>query len=184
MEALKKSEYDIQAETFVKETNLNIKKIYTGHRFYFPGDKERRACFTIIVIRGNKSITFDYGNSIFKSYMIKNWDNEKVISRKAYRPLNQRDLALKEVNEDLKRLGPGRYKLLTESETAPSDYTILATMAMESQCPDTFEDFCSDYGYDLDSITARDIFLKSLKIASDIKRLFNDEELDLLREIS
>lgn len=180
MKTIEKTEYDIQAETFIKETNLTIKKIYTGHRFYFAGDKERRACFTIVIIRGNKSITFDFGNSIFDSYQIKNWD---VKNNKIYRPLEQRDFTLKAVNEDLRRLSPGHYEILRESETAPSDYTILATMSNESQCPDTFEDFCSEYGCDLDSITARDNFLKILKVSSDIKRLFNDEELDLLREI-
>jgi hypothetical protein len=75
-----KSEYDIQAEKFVKLTGITIDKVYTGHRKHFYGDKENRSCWNIVVTApGRKSFSYDFGQSIKDSYKtIRNWGPKEI----------------------------------------------------------------------------------------------------------
>ena len=68
-------------------------------------------------------------------------------------------------------------------EKDPRPYDVLACISSDANCPETFEKFCSDYGYDTDSRKAEAEF-KSLKaFAIKLRRFFTQEELDKLQEI-
>ena len=43
-----KSEYEIQADNFLKETKTTFNARYLKHGAYFPGDKNTRDIFSII----------------------------------------------------------------------------------------------------------------------------------------
>jgi hypothetical protein len=182
MKTKQKSEYDLQAEKFVKDTNIEIVKTYTGHRFYFDGDKERRACFHITVKRGNQSFSYDFGQSIMESYLV---ETEFGFTHRKPRPINQSDLRLKAVNQLLRgeKSCDSRIRLY-ENKVPPSDYSLLSCMSMDSYQSDSFEDWCDNFGYDTDSRKALDTFLKCQKISSDINRFFTDTELEQLQEIN
>lgn len=74
--------------------------------------------------------------------------------------------------------------LLDQSDTAlqPSAYDLLACLTKYD--PGTFENFCSDYGYDPDSRKAEKIYHSVVKEWNDISSLFNEKELSLLSEIN
>ncbi len=59
-----KSEYDIKAEKFLKETETEFKAVFLRNDFYFDGDEETRDIFKITLKRGNKKYTFKFGQSI------------------------------------------------------------------------------------------------------------------------
>ena len=64
----------------------------------------------------------------------------------------------------------------------PSNYTILACVGAESFCPLTFEDFCMEYCYELDSIKDKKTFKAFRKITKKIQSFFSDEELEYLQQ--
>lgn len=66
----------------------------------------------------------------------------------------------------------------TQKGDRPTDYDVLVTVKNESHCPETFEDFCSEFGYDSDSIKAKKIFQKLRKMSEKILSMFTAEELE------
>lgn len=60
-------------------------------------------------------------------------------------------------------------------------YNILACLTKYD--PGTFENFCSDYGYDVDSRAAEKIYNKVLEEWAGVQKLWTDEEIELLQEI-
>ena len=63
----------------------------------------------------------------------------------------------------------------------PTSYDLLA--CIEKSDPGTLEDFCSEFGYDIDSKRAEQIYLSVCKEYQKIRKFFTDAELEALREI-
>lgn len=64
----------------------------------------------------------------------------------------------------------------------PSVYDVLACL---QKCdPGTFENFCSDYGYDDDSRTAIRVYLAVQNEYTQLARLFTPEQMEELVEIN
>jgi hypothetical protein len=64
----------------------------------------------------------------------------------------------------------------------PSAYSILA--CVEKNDPGTFENFCSECGYDTDSKKAETTYKAVLKQWTALSRLYTEDELVSLREIN
>lgn len=64
----------------------------------------------------------------------------------------------------------------------PSFYSILTCIG--DSYPDTFKDFCSDFGYDNDSIRAEQTYEDCLEQYEEIERLYDQEELKMLQSIA
>lgn len=100
------------------------------------------------------------------------------------RPVNHFIVTLKQgkkrVSFDFFDSIANREKGITELDA----YSVLSCCSSEIHCPETFEEFCSEFGYDEDSRKAEKTF-KSLKKFSDkLKKFFDTEEMrDNLSEI-
>jgi len=70
----------------------------------------------------------------------------------------------------------------TQKNTKPTAYDVLA--CLQYSTPETFKDFCDDYGYDMDSIKALKTFKACKSQTDQLKSLFNNEEIELLQEIN
>ncbi len=57
-------EYDKQAEQFLNETETTFKVKFLKNGLYFQDDKEPRDIYKITLKRGDKKITFKFGQSI------------------------------------------------------------------------------------------------------------------------
>ena len=68
-----------------------------------------------------------------------------------------------------------------KAEAKPTEYSILA--CMEKYGYDSFSDFCSEFGYSTDSISAREIFLACGEEYAGLRRIFTEEQMEQLREI-
>jgi hypothetical protein len=66
---------------------------------------------------------------------------------------------------------------------APTPYSVLACVSTEIDCPETFSEFCSEYGYDTDSKKAEALFHRCNEFAWKLRRFFTDEEKEELQEI-
>ena len=69
----------------------------------------------------------------------------------------------------------------TRKNIKPTCYDILACVTKYD--PGIFEDFCSAYGYDSDSISAFKTYVEVQKEYKGISRLFTEEQMEQLREI-
>jgi len=69
-------------------------------------------------------------------------------------------------------------------DARPTAYDVLACISSVATCPDTFRDFCADYGYDNDSLTALRTFKRCRAFAKRMRAFFTDQELEQLAEIN
>lgn len=68
-----------------------------------------------------------------------------------------------------------------KANAVPTEYDILA--AVEKYSYDSFSDFCSECGYSTDSISARETFLACGEEYAGLRRIFTEEQMEMLREI-
>jgi hypothetical protein len=66
-------------------------------------------------------------------------------------------------------------------ELKPSAYSVLACLSVDYS--DDFADFCSMYGYDTDSITAKKTYEAVIEQDRQLRRMFTLEELDMLQQV-
>lgn len=64
----------------------------------------------------------------------------------------------------------------------PTAYDIFATLTKYD--PDTFEDFCANYGYDSDSRSAEKTYKAVCKEYAALCRLYTEDQLEEMREIN
>lgn len=69
-----------------------------------------------------------------------------------------------------------------KTEARPNAYDILA--AVEKSDPGTFDDFCSEFGYNTDSRAAVRTYFAAQKEYADLARIFTAEQLEMLAEIN
>jgi hypothetical protein len=65
----------------------------------------------------------------------------------------------------------------------PSDYDVLACISSDAYTPETFADFCAEYGYEKDSIKALQQYRRCLNFSRMLKAFFTEKELNELSEI-
>lgn len=62
-----KTEYERQAETFMKKTHTRIKVDYEKYDYHFYGDDRRRNIYKVIIKRNGKQMTIHFGQSLIKT---------------------------------------------------------------------------------------------------------------------
>lgn len=62
-------------------------------------------------------------------------------------------------------------------------YDVLACISGEAYTPDTFADFCAEYGYEPDSIRALQTFRRCSAFAKRLRAFFTAAELEQLQDI-
>lgn len=152
------NEYIKQATDFLQKTHAKMKIRYVGLAVNKEWkEKDERCLYEITLTSPRGSMTFDFWDSI---------QNTKI-----------RTTPFDEYNVQANK------KLAAKKKTAvPSVYDVLACL---TKCdPGTFEDFCSDYGYDEDSRTAERIYFAVQKEYTQLARLFTPDEMDELAEIN
>ena len=167
-----KSEYDIQAEAFAINHNTTMAALYLGH---FPrfGEYATSQWQITLTRQGCKPFVFTFSQSINESWAFKK--------------------GFKRVENGLPSgLSPKGFvsigKVFTwgdcqvrPTKHAPSLYDVLACLTKSN--PSHFEEFCEEYDYSDDLISARDTWQAVVKEWREVERLFGDC-LDELQEIN
>lgn len=73
------------------------------------------------------------------------------------------------------------YAVSLKANAIPSEYDILA--AVEKYSYDSFSDFCAEFGYSTDSISARETFLACGEEYAGLRRIFTEEQMEKMRKI-
>jgi hypothetical protein len=122
-----------------------------GKTLYFADDKEERLTLQIYIIREKAEISFRFGLSLN--------DTEAFFGA----PGKPSEIAKK--RQEVKN------KLL---------YSLLSCIGSDYYIPDTFEEFCDEFGYDTDSRKAEKIFKGALEQSKMLHTIFKEEEIDCL----
>lgn len=151
-------EYIKQATDFLQKTYSKMKIEYVGLAVNKEWkEKEKRCLYEITLTSPRGSMTFDFWDSIRNTRI-------RTMPFDAYNVQANKELAAK------------------KKAAVPSVYDVLACL---QKCdPGTFENFCSDYGYDEDSRTAMRVYLAVQNEYTQLTRLFTPEQMEELAEIN
>jgi len=155
------NEYDLQAETFLKETGTIFTARLIGTYDHF-GDGVERDVYEVTLRNPKGSYTFKFGDSI-----------DRTMKRLGtYKPHFFRGSVY-----DLQRI-QRHEKAKHKSIKA---YDVLSCVTKYD--PGSFEDFCWDLGYDPDSIKVLKTYLAVQEEYHNVAKLFTEDEMEKLEEI-
>jgi hypothetical protein len=143
-------------------TKIDVQIRFTGVRKYWLDDTDYRQTVAVKIIRNNKTIEFDYGMSLKDTWALTS---------------DARALTLKERNQ-----APQVFifnKLIKEVK-AGLLYDILASVASDYFIGTTFEDFCSEFGYDSDSRKDEATYHNCLVQSAKLKTIFSADDIECL----
>lgn len=167
------NEYVKQAKDFLNKANAKCEIVYGGisrNETWKETAKRNWYDVTITTPRGKMSYVFwdSINNTEISQMTLEEYVEKKLKRRYLDFPYNER----KKAERKLKML---------KAEAVPSEYDVLA--CLEKYDVGTFEDFCSEFGYDEDSRTAERIYIAVIKEYKDLTRIFTEEQMEELSEI-
>lgn len=178
------SEYEEQAEKFLEDTRTEFKAEFLKHGKHFEGDEEEeRDIYLISLKRGGREYKFEFGQSIAESgFKLMNPNTGEVkylwFDKLTYnQDRNEKKLRMDIVNK-IGNLGCFYIKFGSK----PTAYGVLACLTTSD--PETFADFCDNFGYDTDSIKADKVYRGVVEEWNNVKMLFSDSEIEELGEIN
>jgi len=174
--------YNQQATDFLTSTGTLLTVNFLRQGKYFADDKDERDIYQCELKRGNRSYKFEFGQSIANSGFYYQYK-----SNKRQFPLDRKYL-LKENRSKLLfhiKMNDGVFTPSLDTihyPTAPDAYSILACLT-KYDCG-TFEDFCSEFGYDTDSKKAEKTYNAVKDEYMNVCALFTDAEIEQLQGIN
>jgi len=169
---IEQSEYDKAAELVAKELGIEMITKFLKNDYHFADDKDTRDIYKVTLKRGNRKYSFELGQSIMKSQYYQDKNTGRTYTLNGGNRTGGHKVTNPQYIEN--------YCVLIKGEE-PTLYDVLACLT--TQDPETFEDFCSSYGYDTDSRSAKKIYKAVVKEYDNMCKLFNDKELEVLNEI-
>lgn len=174
--------YEKQAQDFLDKTQTTFKAEYIKTDFHFDGDQEKRDIYKITLQRGNRKMVFNFGASLNDSGFYFTQGVKKIeIDRKFLKE----NLSENKLKSRLEWLIPGtRFQTCDKIHypKAPTPYDILA--CLQKYEVGSFENFCDEFGYNVDSKKAEKTYNAVLKEWQEVQKLWSDEEIALLQEIN
>ena len=175
-----KTNYEKQATDFLEKTGCKMTITYKENRKYFPNDKETRDVYEIEIVRGSRVWKFEFGNSIADSEFV------AVCGKSRYKiPSEMRTKSNQEITLYVK------WNLQSDFGTVkadhikrpvpPSEYDVLSCLTKYD--PESFENFCSEFGYDTDSKKADKVYSGVKEEWLNVCRMWSDSEIEELCEI-
>lgn len=167
------NEHTKQAEKILKDAGATMEIILQGRAINTAWkEKQLRNLYAVTITTPRGSYTFDFWDSV-RNTEITQMDAEQY-ARKHYK------MHLYDMNHYEQTQARAKLAKL-QKEARPDCYDVLACLTKYD--PGTFEDFCSEYGYDEDSRTAERIYIAVQNEFANLKRIFDPEQLEAMREI-
>ncbi len=176
------TDYQQQAIDFLNKVEAKIEMNYLKSGKHFDDDKENRDIYGVTITnkRGRK-YTFNFGQSYSNSGFYYTKGRTKYLLPDKLLNKNKSELGrFIKSNIDWEYLNNGKSDII-HYPVKPTEYDILACITKYD--PDTFENFCSEFGYDTDSRRAEAIYEAVKDEYLNICRLFNEDELNEMAEI-
>ena len=171
------SEYYIQANEFLEKTNTELKIIFKENAKYFYDDKEPRDIYNCTLTRGSRSYNFTFGQSINDSgFYVTIGRTKHPLPISKLKDKNIISFIRLNINSNfIPKVDKIHYPV------PPSPYDILASL--EKYDYRSFEDFCSEFGYDTDSRNAEKIYNACKDQYLHLISLYSEEEMEMLKDI-
>ena len=168
------SEYVKQANDFLTKANATCKIEFGGvSRNENWKEKEKRNWYDVTITTPRGKMTFTFWDSIYNTKISTMTFEEYAKKKLKYNRVEDMSYGEKvKAKNDLARL---------KADAVPNEYDVLA--CLEKYDPGTFEDFCSEFGYDEDSKTAERIYIAVIKQYKDLTKIFTEEHMEELSEI-
>lgn len=171
-----KTDYEKQAEKFLADTNSTLTIEFLKNDYHFDGDKDKRDIYTCTLKRGSRKYKFNFGQSIAKSGFY------FTVGRSKFE-IDRKHIDSKYIFSICRNINAG-FELSKDTIHKPEEptaYDILACLTKFN--PYTFEDFCSEYGYDTDSRRAKKTYKAVQKEYNSLAAMYSDSEMELMAEI-
>lgn len=168
-------DYNKQATDFLQSTNTEMKVEFVENGIHFDGDKDTRDIYKVTFKRGNRSFSLRFGQSLVNSAKIVDTVTGNEFT------LNGGRLKGKLNVIDTDRFGGSLMDLKEVKGTPPTAYDVLT--CLQKYDVGSFEDFCSEFGYDTDSRSAKKTYKAVVKEFDNVCKLWSDEEIEQLQEI-
>lgn len=168
--------YNEQAKQFLEstKTTLGIEKATEQTPPIWATNEKHGIKYTVTLSNSRGSYTFPFWDSVHNREVID--AIEKAAATRT--PWDRQSPEYFRAKDILKKNGA---TISDVEKFTPDAYDILACLDVLHE--DTFEDFCSSFGYDVDSRQALKIFKAAEKQDRALRKLFTLEELDLLQDI-
>lgn len=179
------STYEQQAIDFLQATGTTFEAKFLRNGKHFEDDKESRDIYEITLRRGNRIYTFNFGQSIVDSgfYYTKGkqiFPLDRKFLEKDYFKGKSLGLVGKIKMKDWDFSNNGKSDII-HYPVEPTAYSVLA--CLQKYEVGTFEEFCSDFGYDTDSRKAEKVYNAVKEEYLNVCKLWNESELSQLQEI-
>lgn len=175
------NQYSEAVELIRNEFDFSFVAEFLENNYHFPGDKDKRDIYDITLKRGTRKYTFKFGQSISSSGFYAQYSRTKYDI--PLELLNKSDFEIKKyVRTNLQNDFGNITRDKIVKPIAPTLYDVLT--CLQKYEIGTFEYFCDDFGYDLDSRTTEKTYKAVLNEYDKMCSLFTDEELEVLQLIS
>jgi len=177
------TDYDKQAEEFLTKTGTTFEVKFLRHDKYFPADTDTRDVYEITLTRGDRKYSFEFGQCIAHSGRFLKYGNY------------QRGVSNGTPSKKHGKKFPDGIFLPPKDSAAgmrewernpdwgiPTAYSVLA--CLEKYCVGSFDDWCSELGYDTDSRQAERTYKEVKEQHNQLKMIYSDSELELMAEIN
>lgn len=163
------TDYEKQGTDFLKLTATTIEIKPLGLGKHWPGDKHDRDIYSVTLSRNGRSFTFKFGQSIQNSAYFWRYGNYERGMSNGIGKNHHKPTPLNEWDHNKDRSLPTAYGVLTCLTTCD---------------PGDLENFCADFGYDLDSRTAEKTHKAVVNEYTQLCTLYNTAEMEQLAEIN
>jgi hypothetical protein len=173
---IEQREYELAANTALGEMGVKLSVTFLKYGKHFISDKELRDIYTCTLTRGTRSFTFEFGQSLHCSG---EYIGHKHMCMNSY----GKCLFTKKEVEKMTSFGKREMEIKRNPNfEVPTSYDVIS--CLQKYDVGSFEDFCSEFGYDVDSISANKVYKAVVNEYDNMAKLFSDEELQILGEIS
>lgn len=168
------TEYQAQAKQFLADSNATMEISFIGKEIpsHWLGETKphNKYQFTITTPKGK-----------YTSYFWDSLHNTEVseVSERTY--AQQKYKASYDCLRSHEKAKARAELAKLKANARPTEYDILA--AVEKYGYDSFSDFCAEFGYSTDSISARETFLACGEEYAWLRRIFTEEQMEELRKI-
>ena len=181
-DCIQKLRYNEAAELVAQRLGLEWTVNFLKNGKHFEDDKDFRDIYRCTLKRGSREYSFNFGQSIKCSgeYQVKEnlknkiWVTHNTQGKICFTLTEFKKLPSYVVDKGDVHKNPN-FK-------HPDLYAILCCLTKYD--PGTFENFCSEFGYDKDSRKAYNTYTAVKEEYMNMCSLFNDEELELLNLIN
>lgn len=168
------TEYQAQAKSFLADCKATMEINFVGReiRSHWLGETKPHNKYQFTITTPKGKYTSYFWDSLYNTEVSE--VSERTYAQQKYKAsydcLRSHEKA--KARAELAKL---------KANAVPTEYDILA--AVEKYSYDSFSDFCSEFGYSTDSISARETFLACGEEYAGLRRIFTEEQMEMLREI-